>query len=126
MKNGSGPGSTFPGKFEENNININPTMLTDTQNLVESDPSRDGACKQMDRLTEMSNKGVSPSMPLHQNMAGPGQNDGMLVHPVQRPVSDAEANLCPSTSDTMTQQEELMVEGGTISISSVYSEGWVG
>ncbi|KAG8639028.1 hypothetical protein MANES_14G090700v8 [Manihot esculenta] len=71
IKNDSGRGPTF----DENNITINPTMLTGTQRQGQSDPSRDVTCKAAEQLPELANK------------------------------------------------EELTIEGGTISISSVYSQG---
>lgn len=115
----------FPGKFDENSISIPPTMLTGTQNPVESDPSRDVACKSADQQPELANKGISLPMPMQGNMPAPVRTDGVLVHPLRRPVSDAQSNECPTATDSMNQQEELTVEGGTISISSVYSQGWV-
>lgn len=123
IKNGSGPGSMFPGKFDDNSISMSPTMLTSTQTPVESDPNRDIACKPMDRQPEVANKGISISMPLQGNLPAPAQSDSGLLHPLQRPVSDAQSNECPATTDTMNQQEELTVEGGTINISSIYSQG---
>ncbi|KAI9169804.1 hypothetical protein LWI28_028825 [Acer negundo] len=123
IKNGSGPGSTFPGKFDDNSIGITPTMLTSTQNPVESDPSRDIACKAMDGHPELATRGIALTMPMQANLSAPVQSDGVLLHPLQRPVSDAQSSECLITSDTMNQQEDLTVEGGTISISSAYSQG---
>ncbi|XWS64148.1 hypothetical protein CRYUN_Cryun06bG0161900 [Craigia yunnanensis] len=113
IKNGSGPGSTFTRKFDENDININPTMITSAQNPVEADPIRDATSKAMDRQPELENKG----MPL------PIRGDNVLVHPLQRPVSDAQLTECLISNDTLSQHEDLTIEGGTISISSVYSQG---
>ncbi|XP_021674831.2 transcription factor BIM2 isoform X2 [Hevea brasiliensis] len=89
IKNGSGPGPTFPGKFDENNIAINPTLLVGTQSQVESEPSRDVACKAVELQPELANKLAE----------------------------------FPITNETMNQQKELTIEGGTISISSIYSQG---
>ncbi|XVE91688.1 hypothetical protein REPUB_Repub01dG0032000 [Reevesia pubescens] len=113
IKNGSGPGSTFGGKFDENNININPTMITSAQNPVEADPIGDTTSKAIDRQPELANKG----MPL------PIQGDNVLVHPLQRPVSEAQSTECFISNDTLNQQEDLTIEGGRISISSAYSQG---
>ncbi|OMO72224.1 hypothetical protein COLO4_27783 [Corchorus olitorius] len=113
MKNGSGPGSTYAGKFDENNINISPTMITNAQNPVEHDPIRDAASKTMDRQPELVNKG----MPL------PTRGDNVLVHPLQRPISEAQSTECLISNETLSQPEDLTIEGGTISISSVYSHG---
>ncbi|XP_021912295.1 transcription factor BIM2 isoform X2 [Carica papaya] len=119
IKNGSGPGSTYTGKFEENNITIAPSMLTGSQNPLEPDANRDVACKVMDRQPELASKGVALPMPLQANMAA--QGDCVPAHPLQRPVSDAQTSECVS-SDSLSQ-EELNIEGGTINISSVYSQG---
>ncbi|XVF85738.1 hypothetical protein PTKIN_Ptkin17bG0141300 [Pterospermum kingtungense] len=113
IKNGSGPGSTFAGKFDESNININPTMITSAQNPVESGPIRDATSKAMDQQPELANVG----MPL------PIRGDNVLLHPFQRPVSEAQSTECFISNDTPDQQEDLTIEGGTISISSVYSQG---
>ncbi|MBA0753174.1 hypothetical protein Gogos_005596, partial [Gossypium gossypioides] len=112
VKNGSDPGSAFAGKFNENNININPTMIASAQNPVESDPVRDAMSKAMDQQPELGSRGMPP----------PIQGDNMLVHPLQRPVSEAQPTECFIGNDTVNQQEDLTIEGGTINISSVYSE----
>jgi hypothetical protein len=125
LKNGSGLGSAFPGKFDENNVSITPTTLTSTQNPVESDPSRDIICKPMDRQPELANKGLPLPMPLEANIPASVRGDGVQAHPLQGPVADTQSTQSPMTSETPNQQEELIIEGGTISISSVYSQGWV-
>jgi hypothetical protein len=118
IKNGSGMGSAFPGKFDENNVSLTPTMLASKQKPVESDPSRDIACKSMDQ-PELGNKGLPLPMPASV------RGDGVQAHPLQGPASDAQSIECPLTSEALSQREELIIEGGTISISSVYSQGWV-
>lgn len=90
-------------------------MITSAQNPVESDPIRDATSKALDRQPELANMG----MPL------PIRGDNGLVHPFQRSVSEAQLTECPISNDTLNQQEDLTIEGGTISISSVYSQGWV-
>ncbi|XP_039024803.1 transcription factor BIM2-like isoform X2 [Hibiscus syriacus] len=115
IKNGSGLGSAFSGKFDENNSNIDPTMITGSQNLVESDSLRDTMSKAMDQQPEL----MSWKIPM------PVQGYNMLVHPLQRAVSEAQSTECFIGNDTLNQLEDLTIEGGTISISSVYSEGWV-
>ncbi|KAL4278506.1 hypothetical protein GQ457_03G026850 [Hibiscus cannabinus] len=113
IKNGSGPGSAFAGKFDENNSNINPTLITSAQNPVESDPIRETMSKAMDQQPELTSR----EMPL------PVQGNNMLVHPLQRPVSETQSTECFIGNDTVNHHEDLIIEGGTISISSVYSEG---
>ncbi|KAJ9163467.1 hypothetical protein P3X46_023132 [Hevea brasiliensis] len=123
IKNGSGPGPTFPGKFDENNIAINPTLLVGTQSQVESEPSRDVACKAVELQPELANKVMPLPTSLQTTMPTPVQNDGLVGHPLQQPVSDAQLAEFPITNETMNQQKELTIEGGTISISSIYSQG---
>ncbi|XVE74407.1 hypothetical protein DITRI_Ditri12bG0014500 [Diplodiscus trichospermus] len=113
IKNGSGPGSTFTGKFDANNINIIPTMITSAHNPVEIDPIRDDTSKAMNRQPELTNKGMPLSV----------QDDNVLVHPLQRPIPDVQSTECLISNDNLNQQEDLTIEGGTISISSVYSQG---
>lgn len=127
IKNDIGVISPFPGKFDENNISITPNILANsTQNPVESEPTRDVASKIMDQQTEIVNKGLPPPMPLPENLLPAVRSDGMLAHPLHGPISDAQSTQCPTTSgDALNQQEHLTIEGGTISISSVYSQGWV-
>lgn len=126
IKNDTGVIAPFSGKFDDNNISIAPNILANsTQNPVESDPSRDVASKMMDQQPEIVNKGLPTPMPLPENLLPPVRSDGMLAHPLHGPISDAQSTQCPTTSGAaLNQQEELTIEGGTISISSVYSQGW--
>lgn len=124
MTNGSGLGATFPGKIEENNVSLTPTTFTSTHKLIESDPSRDIACRPIDQQLELANKGLPLPMPLHANMPVSVSGDGLQPH-FQGPVSDAQSTECATSSETLNPQEELIIEGGTISISSAYSQGWV-
>ncbi|KAL5543290.1 hypothetical protein UlMin_011000 [Ulmus minor] len=98
----NGPGSAFPGKFDENYIPINPTMLA------------------LDHQ-----QGITLPMPLPGTMSATNRSDGALGHSLQRPVSDAQTNQCPITNNALNQQNELSVEGGTISMSTAYAQGWV-
>ncbi|MBA0573430.1 hypothetical protein Golob_000705 [Gossypium lobatum] len=115
IKNGSGPGATFARKFDENNTNINPTVITSVPNAVETDPITYVTSKTMDCQTELANNGTH--LPI--------QGENVLVHPLQRPVSETQSTECLVGNDIpINQQEDLTIEGGTISISSVYSQGW--
>ncbi|KAG4111076.1 hypothetical protein ERO13_D13G085900v2 [Gossypium hirsutum] len=114
IKNGSGPGATFARKFDENNTNINPTVITSGPNAVETDPIRYVTSKTMDCQTELANNGTH--LPI--------QGENVLVHPLRRPVSETQSTECLVGNDIpINQQEDLTIEGGTISISSVYSQG---
>ncbi|KAK6921858.1 Myc-type, basic helix-loop-helix (bHLH) domain [Dillenia turbinata] len=123
IKNNSGLGSTFSGKFDENNIAMTPTMLTNAQNPLETDPGRISACKSMDEQPELASKATALPLPLQQGVPPPTRSDGMLIRTLQGPVSDAQLADCPISNDTLGQQDDLVIEGGTIGISSVYSQG---
>ncbi|XP_027360670.1 transcription factor BIM2 [Abrus precatorius] len=123
IKNGSGPVSPFPGKFEESNVSITPTMLGGTQNTIDPDQSRDIVNKTAERQPDLASKGISLPLAMLSNMSVPVRSDGALAHPLQGTVSDAQSTECPTTSEPQNPQDELTVEGGTISISSVYSQG---
>lgn len=123
VKNGSGLVSPFPGKFDESNVSISPTMLSGTQCMIEPEQSRDIVSKIAERQPDLASKGIPLPMAMHANMSVPVRSDGVLAHPLQGTVSDAQSTECPATSEQLNHQDELTVEGGTISISSVYSQG---
>lgn len=123
VKNGSGPVSPFPGKFDESNISISPTMLSGTQNMIDPDQGRDVVSKTIERQPDLASKGIPLPMPMHANMSVPVRSDGVHAHPLQGTVSDAQSTECRETSEQLNQQDDLAVEGGTISISSAYSQG---
>ncbi|XP_010551351.1 PREDICTED: transcription factor BIM2 [Tarenaya hassleriana] len=107
INNGSGPGTPFPGKFKENNMTTAPAFVPGAQNPAESEPGMDVAYRQMDRQPELvDSKGLSLSM---------------SVAPTPQPSHSAQSNESPARSDVPCQTEELVIEGGTINISSVYS-----
>lgn len=120
-----GPVSPFPGKFDESSVSISPTMLSGTQNTIDPDQSRDIVNKTAERQPDLVSKGVPFPLAMHANMSGPVRSDGVIAHPLQGTVSDAQSTECPTSSEPHNLQDELTVEGGTISISSVYSQGWV-
>ncbi|KAK2989400.1 hypothetical protein RJ640_008074 [Escallonia rubra] len=122
IKNDSGPASTFPVRFDENNVTITPTMQAASQNPVDSDPSMDASFKAIDQQPELGNKTMVMPMPSQASMPPPVQTDTVFTPPLRPPVSDAQSTEVPITSDSFSQQEELTIEGGTISISSVYSQ----
>ncbi|PIA57627.1 hypothetical protein AQUCO_00600387v1 [Aquilegia coerulea] len=137
VKNGSGPGLMFAGKVNENNVSIMPTMPANAQNLIEADHGLGVAFKTVELQQGDANKEVPLPTPMQPNPFTPvGSNDGM-VQPIQRPISDEEnitsqpptiwqnqpwTTDCP-TSETSNEPEVLTMEGGTISIASVYSQG---
>ncbi|KAL1569854.1 transcription factor BIM2-like [Salvia divinorum] len=98
IKNGSSPASAFPGRFDENSEGVPMTMQLGQLNPIEPDHVTDAQ--------------VSMG------------NDGPFSHTYHGPLpSEAQSSECPSTADALNLQDDLIIEGGTISVSSVYSEG---
>lgn len=100
INNGSGPGIPFPGKFEENTVTSTPAIVAEPQIPIESDK---GTCKPIESQPELDDKGLPP------------------VQPILPLVQGEQVNECPATSDGLGQSNDLVIEGGTISISSTYS-----
>ncbi|CAN4075619.1 unnamed protein product [Withania somnifera] len=111
LKNGTVPESTYLGRFDEN-----PTTVTST---IESRTSRDVSFKAMDQQNELANKSITTTIPLQADMPMPVPNNSAFSEPQPRPVSDQ----CPNIIDALNHHEDLAIDGGTISISSPYTEG---
>ncbi|CAA0825570.1 Transcription factor BIM2 [Striga hermonthica] len=108
VKNGSDSSTTpsFPIRFDENGV-AGPTImhLGPNNHPVETDHFRDGLCRSMDSVpVSVENNGS-----FSQELPGPGA-----------PLTDSQPTECP---EAMNLQNDLMIEGGTISISSAYSQG---
>ncbi|KFK41328.1 hypothetical protein AALP_AA2G115800 [Arabis alpina] len=104
INNGSGSVIPFPGKFEENIMASAPAIVAEMQSPVESDKGRALTCNPIDSQPELDDKGLPPV-----------QLFPTLVHGEQA------NNECPATSNGLGQSNDMVIEGGTISISSVYS-----
>ncbi|KAL0446970.1 UNVERIFIED_CONTAM: Transcription factor BIM2 [Sesamum latifolium] len=92
-KDGSDPGSTFPGRFNENNVAAPASMQQlGQQNPIESDPVRDASCRSIDPQTELPNKAMGLSMPLPASLPVSIANEGAFSHSLPRPpTSDAQS-----------------------------------
>ncbi|KAL1569855.1 transcription factor BIM2-like isoform X1 [Salvia divinorum] len=120
IKNGSSPASAFPGRFDENSEGVPMTMQLGQLNPIEPDHVTDAQGRPRDLHTELPNKSMSLSLPIPVSMG----NDGPFSHTYHGPLpSEAQSSECPSTADALNLQDDLIIEGGTISVSSVYSEG---
>lgn len=118
MKNGSGPVSSYPGKLEENSTGTTSNMLASSQNTSEIDPGRDLTSKFMVQQSEVAKQAMHVAVPVPVSV----RSDDVISNHLQRPFPDAQPMEC--TADTAPDhQEDLTIEGGTISISSVYSQG---
>lgn len=141
MKGGSDPAVAFAGKFEEKNICVSPTIPGSVQNPVDSDTSTATTFKALDQHTSITNKGMPVPMLLQPNFFSSVRSGGAVPQVQSRLLSDAEhisshpqSQLCPTRSctsidgpvaDDKLKEQELTIEGGTISISSAYSRGLV-
>ncbi|KAL6570972.1 hypothetical protein OROGR_000522 [Orobanche gracilis] len=109
-KNGSGPvlGPPLPIRLDENGDAAPTTMQLGPQNPIEPDHN------------ELPNRTMGMHLPLQATTPVSVANDSLFSHSLHHgPPSDAHWTEC---ADVMNLQDELMIEGGTISISSVYSE----
>ncbi|XP_019164686.1 PREDICTED: transcription factor BIM2 isoform X2 [Ipomoea nil] len=123
VKNGTGPGPTYAGRFDENPVTVPSAMQPIQQNPIESHPSSDSAFNAVDSHNELATKAVTTPMTLQASLPAAVQNEGSYSHTTPRPASDAQSNECPNRIEALSHREESTIEGGTISISSVYSEG---
>lgn len=98
-------------------------MQSGLHNPLEPDHVRDAPCRPIDPQIELPNKALGMSMPLQASIPVSMANDGAFAHILHGPPSDDQSTEGPSTADALNRQDELAIEGGTISISSVYSEG---
>ncbi|THU73807.1 hypothetical protein C4D60_Mb04t26740 [Musa balbisiana] len=122
-KNGPAqPGFLFSEKFIDNNIPVVPLNAT---NAAETD----------------TNAGTETVLdPLQSNAYASLERGPGLSHPQERLVSDPDNFLsqpqsgwqrsscpadCTMSSDLLSEQEELVIDEGTINISSVYSQGFL-
>lgn len=131
----------FATKIDEKNICVSPTIPGSAQNPVESDTSTATTFKALDHHSSITNKAMPFPMLLQQNLFSPVRSGGAVPQAQPRLPSDAEnissqpqSQLCQTRSCTTTngavandklKEQELTIEGGTINISSAYSQGLV-
>ncbi|KAL3336594.1 hypothetical protein AABB24_029311 [Solanum stoloniferum] len=116
LNNGTDTGPTYSGRFDENLLTVTSSMQANQQNPLESHPG--GDVKSMDQEKELARMAIATSMPLQASMPVPFQNDSAFSDSLPTPASDE----CPSTTNALNNQE-YMVEGGTINFSNTYSQG---
>ncbi|KAK4753541.1 hypothetical protein SAY87_001645 [Trapa incisa] len=106
-KNSPDPVSMICGKFEDNKGGISSNALASTQITTELEASR-----------EVVNKSID------QAMSVPSQSDGTVADMLWRPAGlDSQATAGPLMENVLNQPEDFCIEGGTISVSSLYSQG---
>ncbi|GER31886.1 basic helix-loop-helix (bHLH) DNA-bindingsuperfamily protein [Striga asiatica] len=110
VKNGSDP--AFPIRFDENSAAGPATVQPGLHNQpIEPEHGTGGPFRPMGPVFLQGTTPVSIENdgPFSNTLHGPGD-----------PLSDSHSTECP---DAMNLPDDLMIEGGTISISSVYSQG---
>ncbi|MCL7027684.1 hypothetical protein MKW94_027415 [Papaver nudicaule] len=135
IKNVPGPGMIFGGKFNDPNMPITPPMVANAQNMVENDLTPGVSYKPMEPHLGRSNKALPLPVPIRPELFISAGRSGDLAQPIQRPSADeqnlptgAESHLrqsrpCAVATDVLKERDEMSIEGGTISISNVYSQG---
>ncbi|RWR94966.1 transcription factor BIM2 isoform X1 [Cinnamomum micranthum f. kanehirae] len=136
-KNGADPELMFVHKFNDNNVAVTPSMLVNTQNPVDSTNMSMGTHKEVDRHVDLANKASSLPIPLQQSVytSSAGRNSGIaqrqhgLISDAENMVSQCKHHLwqrsCPADNGMLNEHEELAIEGGTIRVSNVYSQGFL-
>lgn len=137
---GTGPSPTllFASKIDEKNFSMYPTITGSTQN-VEAGMSTATTLKAIDQHPGITNKAMPCPNSSQPNLFSPGQSGGpggVVSQFTHRLASDAEntiykpsgqsqtcATEVTTTANDKMKEKELTIEGGAISISSVYSKG---
>lgn len=138
INSGSGPALVFPAKFVEKNAPLSPIVPGSSHNAVDSDTSSATTLKAVDHHPGRTNNAVLFPMSMPPKLYAPTR-DGSLVpqplkqlssdtdHPSSRPqILSCQArcyNSDVAVASEMQKEQDLTIEGGTINISSVYSQG---
>ncbi|KAI4373335.1 hypothetical protein MLD38_011469 [Melastoma candidum] len=119
FNNGSGILSVFSGKLEENTAGAGmpPNILANMQNSLEMDTGGDPSSKSFVQQLDFSKQGMSTGLPVGV------PSDDVITRPAQGLFPDPQDTDCCTPENFSGQQEDLIIEGGTINISSVYSQG---
>lgn len=139
INNGSATALVFAAKFDEKKVSISPAIPGSAQKPVESDTSSASTFKTMDPQPGITKKAMPFPMSLQPNCYNPVRNGGVapslqprLASDVENMTSQPQAPACYTRSCTgdmlvsnckKLKEQELTVEGGTINISTVYSQG---
>lgn len=125
----SAPAVVFPGKLDEKNITSAPTIPGNAQPDVSMG---NNTLRAIDISPGMMNKTMPFPVSLQPNFFTSAQSTGPTAQLPHRLPSDPENSAYhtgPRTyngalpSEKLIKEQDLTIEGGTISISSVYSQG---
>ncbi|CAL9167637.1 unnamed protein product [Musa hybrid cultivar] len=120
-KNGSQSGHLFSGKFVDSSIPGAPMSLSNAHNVAEADMSPGAVLVPMQSNYYASVGRGSGFMQPQERVISDSDN------PVSQSQSEWQSSSCMAdcnlSSDMLNEHEELIIDEGTISISSVYSQG---
>lgn len=132
LKNGAASGLLVP----DNSLPIAPSLLSPVQNPTESDLIASVSFKAMENPSGFSNKVASPPTSLQPNLYPSVGRGTSVVLPQQRLIPESINTVtqsewlrssfptgCTVSNDALSEQEELTIDEGTISLSSEYSQG---
>ncbi|KAF8037481.1 hypothetical protein BT93_B0391 [Corymbia citriodora subsp. variegata] len=134
INSGSSPALVFAAKVDENNIAMAPAIFRSAPNPLEPEMGSVTAFKSVEHHPGMTNRAVPFPMSLQPNISncvrGSGavaRGDPNLENKASQPLTQISrikslTNECSASTDKL-KEEELTIEGGTISISNVYSQG---
>ncbi|THU59926.1 hypothetical protein C4D60_Mb07t07180 [Musa balbisiana] len=104
IRNGSAPpASVFAGQFDENDIPAAPAMLSNAPNPTQLDMTTGVPYKIMETATGFANNMPSQAQPHWLGSSSPAD--------------------CAVSSEMLNEQEELIIDEGTINASASYSQG---
>lgn len=134
----SGPASVFAAKFDGAYTNVSSTMSLGAQGRIDHDIRTADTSREMDHHRGPTENGMPLSLPLQQTIYSHEGSSSAAVLLPPRVTSNTEIGTSqshpqlwqkkPCTIDSTTVSEklksqEVTIESGTISISSVYSQG---
>lgn len=128
---GPAPAVMFAAKFDENKISVSPTIPRNGHNLVESGMNCPDSFKEMDKASpipvllqpKIFSAGGSSSAAVAAPPRLGSDTENKASQPQSQPWQSRPCTTeCTAAGDTH-KDEALTIESGTISISSVYSQG---
>ncbi|KAG7023272.1 Transcription factor BIM1, partial [Cucurbita argyrosperma subsp. argyrosperma] len=138
MSSGSVPALVLAAKFVEKNTPLSPIVPGSSHNVVDSDTGSASTLKAVDRHSGRTSNAL-PFPTIVPPKLYASTRDGSVVpqhpkqfasekdHPSLRPqIRSCEArchNSDVAVASEMQKEQDLTIEGGTINISSVYSQG---
>lgn len=138
INSGSGPALVFAAKLVEKNAPVSPIVPGSSHNAVDSDTSSATTLKAVDHHSGRTYNAVPSPMSMPPKLYAPTRDGNVVPQPPNQLSSDPEHpssrpqilscqarcfNSDVAVASEMQKEQDLTIEGGTINISSVYSQG---